>query len=69
LVAVQIVGFDGKVSRASEGDYAERVERMFAFCRDDLDEANALFKRLVELRRRRSSAVIPATPKRNILPR
>ncbi|MFI5981103.1 FtsK/SpoIIIE domain-containing protein [Streptomyces sp. NPDC051555] len=55
--AVQIVGFDGKVSRASEGDYADLVKRMFAFCGDDLDEANALFKRLVQLRRRRSSVI------------
>ncbi|WP_240926209.1 FtsK/SpoIIIE domain-containing protein [Streptomyces sp. JB150] len=55
--AVQIVGFDGKVSRASEGDYADLVKRMFAFCGDDLDEANALFKRLVALRRRRSSLI------------
>jgi S-DNA-T family DNA segregation ATPase FtsK/SpoIIIE len=30
---------------------------MFAFCGDDLDEANALFKRLVELRKRRSSTI------------
>ncbi|WP_307070999.1 FtsK/SpoIIIE domain-containing protein [Streptomyces sp. B3I8] len=55
--AVQFVGFDGKVSRAEEGDYADLVKRMFAFCGDDLDEANALFKRLVELRRRRSSVI------------
>jgi S-DNA-T family DNA segregation ATPase FtsK/SpoIIIE len=55
--AVQFVGFDGKVSRAEEGDYADLVKRMFAFCGDDLDEANRLFKRLVELRRRRSSVI------------
>ncbi|WP_316741015.1 FtsK/SpoIIIE domain-containing protein [Streptomyces sp. MK7] len=55
--AVQIVGFDGKVSRASEGDYADLAKRMFAFCGDDLDEANTLFKRLVQLRRRRSSVI------------
>ncbi|MFD3555084.1 cell division protein FtsK [Streptomyces goshikiensis] len=55
--AVQIAGADGKVSRASEGDYADLVKRMFAFCGDDLDEANALFKRMVELRRRRSSTI------------
>ncbi|MFJ8795558.1 FtsK/SpoIIIE domain-containing protein [Streptomyces sp. NPDC102462] len=55
--SVQIVSFDGKVSRPSEGDYADLVKRMFAFCGDDLDEANALFKRLVELRRRRSSVI------------
>ncbi|MFI1508676.1 cell division protein FtsK [Streptomyces sp. NPDC020597] len=55
--SVQIATADGKVSRASEGDYADLVKRMFAFCGDDLDEANALFKRLVELRRRRSSVI------------
>ncbi|MFK4209755.1 tyrosine-type recombinase/integrase [Streptomyces sp. NPDC030920] len=55
--SVQIVTADGKVSRASEGDYADLVKRMFAFCGDDLDEANALFKRLVELRKRRSATI------------
>ncbi|KUH35253.1 hypothetical protein, partial [Streptomyces kanasensis] len=40
--SVQFVTADGKVSRASEGDYADLVKRMFAFCGDDLDEANAL---------------------------
>jgi S-DNA-T family DNA segregation ATPase FtsK/SpoIIIE len=55
--AVQFAGVDGKVSRASEGDYADLAKRMFAFCGDDLDEANALFKRLVELRKRRSSTI------------
>ncbi|SCM14652.1 DNA binding domain-containing protein, excisionase family [Streptomyces sp. DpondAA-F4] len=39
--SVQIAGADGKVSRASEGDYADLVKRMFAFCGDNLDEANA----------------------------
>ncbi|MFJ2649654.1 cell division protein FtsK [Streptomyces sp. NPDC087420] len=55
--SVQFVTADGKVSRASEGDYADLVKRMFAFCGDDLDEANALFKRLVELRKRRSATI------------
>ncbi|MET7633413.1 FtsK/SpoIIIE domain-containing protein [Streptomyces sp. NPDC001773] len=55
--AVQIVTADGKVSRASEGDYADLVKRMFALCGDDLDKANALFKRLVDLRKRRSSVI------------
>ncbi|MBT2390619.1 cell division protein FtsK [Streptomyces sp. ISL-1] len=55
--AVQIATADGKVSRAPEGDYADLVKRMFAFCGDDLDEANALFKRLVELRKRRSATI------------
>ncbi|MFI7342947.1 cell division protein FtsK [Streptomyces sp. NPDC050085] len=55
--SVQFVTADGKVSRASEGDYAALVKRMFAFCGDDLGEANALFKRLVELRKRRSATI------------
>ncbi|WP_406730112.1 FtsK/SpoIIIE domain-containing protein [Streptomyces sp. NBC_01794] len=64
--AVQIATADGKVSRASEGDYADLVKRMFAFCGDDLDEANALFKRLVELRRRRSSTIRDVLGVKNI---
>lgn len=31
-VAVQIVGFDARVPWPSEGDYADLVKRMFAFC-------------------------------------
>ncbi|MEV0441049.1 FtsK/SpoIIIE domain-containing protein [Streptomyces spectabilis] len=54
--AVQFVCADGKVSTAKEGDYADLVKRMFAFVGDDLEAANALFKRLVELRRVRVSA-------------
>ncbi|MEN8655805.1 FtsK/SpoIIIE domain-containing protein [Streptomyces sp. 21So2-11] len=55
--AVQFVGFDGKVSKAHEGDYADLVKRMFAFVGDDLEEANEEFSRLVALRRARSSSV------------
>ncbi|MET9507044.1 cell division protein FtsK [Streptomyces flavidovirens] len=55
--AIQFVGFDGKVSRAHEGDYADLVKRMYAFVGDDLEEANKEFNRLVELRRARSSSV------------
>ncbi|WNO73079.1 FtsK/SpoIIIE domain-containing protein [Streptomyces sp. AM8-1-1] len=55
--AIQFVGFDGKVSAAHEGDYADLVKRMFAFVGDDMDEANGLFNRLVDLRRARSSAI------------
>ncbi|MFI5759276.1 ATP-binding protein [Streptomyces sp. NPDC051569] len=55
--AVQFAVADGKVSAAHEGDYADLRERLFAFVGDDLDEANALFKRLVALRRTRSSAI------------
>ncbi|MCH0563606.1 FtsK/SpoIIIE domain-containing protein [Streptomyces sp. MUM 2J] len=55
--AVQFAVADGKVSAASEGDYADVHERLFAFVGDDLDDANALFKRLVALRRARSSVI------------
>ncbi|MFD5130610.1 FtsK/SpoIIIE domain-containing protein [Streptomyces olindensis] len=54
--AIQFACADGKVSTAREGDYAHLVKRMFAFVGDDLEEANALFRRLVELRRARVSA-------------
>ncbi|MYY81268.1 MULTISPECIES: FtsK/SpoIIIE domain-containing protein [unclassified Streptomyces] len=53
---VQFVCADGKVSTAREGDYAHLVKRMFAFVGDDLEEANALFRRLVDLRRARVAA-------------
>lgn len=55
--AVQFAVADGKVSSAREGDYADLVHRLFAFVGDDLDEANALFKRLAQLRRDRSSCI------------
>ncbi|MEU9603998.1 cell division protein FtsK [Streptomyces sp. NPDC048057] len=55
--AVQFACADGKVSAAHEGDYADWVQRMFAFVGDDLEEANDLFRRLVELRRGRSARV------------
>ncbi|MFF7203870.1 cell division protein FtsK [Streptomyces sp. NPDC008141] len=55
--AVQFACADGKVSAAHEGDYADWVKRMFAFVGDDLEQANALFRQLVELRRVRSSWV------------
>ncbi|MFD7165036.1 cell division protein FtsK [Streptomyces violascens] len=54
---VQIAMADGKVSKAHEGDYADLADRFFAFVGDDLAEANALFKRLVQLRRDRSAAI------------
>ncbi|MEU3340720.1 cell division protein FtsK [Streptomyces sp. NPDC006668] len=54
--AIQFVCADGKVSTAREGDYAHLVKRMFGFVGDDLEESNALFRRLVELRRARVSA-------------
>lgn len=54
---VQFACADGKVSAAYEGDYADWVQRMFVFVGDDLEQANKLFKRLVELRRKRSALV------------
>ncbi|MYY82479.1 MULTISPECIES: cell division protein FtsK [unclassified Streptomyces] len=55
--AIQFVFFDGKVSHAHEGDYADLAQRAFAFCGDDLEEANKLLKGLVELRRGRHTAI------------
>ncbi|MEU6006340.1 FtsK/SpoIIIE domain-containing protein [Streptomyces sp. NPDC047453] len=55
--AVQFACADGKVSAAHEGDYADWVQRMFAFVGDDLEEANKLFRQLVELRRARSASI------------
>ncbi|MCZ9347431.1 cell division protein FtsK, partial [Streptomyces sp. TRM76130] len=46
------------VSAAYEGDYYAWVKRMFAFVGDDLEEANKLFKGLVDLRRKRSALVL-----------
>ncbi|MFE6065943.1 cell division protein FtsK [Streptomyces sp. NPDC056525] len=55
--AIQFVFFDGKVSQSYEGDYADLVQRAFAFCGDDLEAANKLFKELVGLRRARSASI------------
>ncbi|WP_341860604.1 hypothetical protein [Streptomyces flavidovirens] len=55
--AVQFAFLDGKVSHAYEGDYADLVQRAFAFCGDDLEKANKLLKELVELRRARSASI------------
>ena len=55
--AIQYAVADGKVSVADEGDYADLTGRLFAFVGDDLTEANALFTRLVGLRRDRSAAI------------
>lgn len=55
--AVQFAFADGKVSKPSEGDYADLLGRAFAAVGDDLDEANKLFRRIVDLRRDRSSAI------------
>ncbi|MFF7650427.1 cell division protein FtsK [Streptomyces sp. NPDC007983] len=55
--AIQYAVADGKVTSSHEGDYADLAQRAFAFVGDDLTEANALFKRLVKLRRGRSASV------------
>ncbi|MBW8702289.1 DNA translocase FtsK [Streptomyces sp. MBT84] len=55
--AVQFVFFDGKVSHAYEGDYSDLAQRAFAFCGDDLEQANKLLKELVQLRRARSASI------------
>jgi len=55
--AIQYAVADGKVTSSHEGDYADLAQRAFAFVGDDLAEANALFKRLVKLRRGRSASV------------
>ncbi|MFF7648714.1 cell division protein FtsK [Streptomyces sp. NPDC007983] len=55
--AIQYAIADGKVTASHEGDYADLAQRAFAFVGDDLAEANALFKRLVNLRRARSAAI------------
>lgn len=55
--AVQIAVADGKVMAAHEGDYADLMDRLFAFAGADLQEANALFRRLVRLRRARSTSI------------
>ncbi|MCF3146662.1 FtsK/SpoIIIE domain-containing protein [Streptomyces platensis] len=55
--AVQFVTVDGKVSTAREGDYAHLSKRMYDFAGDDLCQANAIFKRLVNLRSDRSSSI------------
>ncbi|MFF5014100.1 cell division protein FtsK [Streptomyces sp. NPDC001165] len=55
--AVQFAVADGKVMAAHEGDYADLMGRLFAFAGSDLKEANALFWKLVRLRRARSAAI------------
>ncbi|NED34863.1 cell division protein FtsK [Streptomyces sp. SID8499] len=55
--AVQFAVADGKVMAAHEGDYADLMGRLFAFAGSDLKEANALFWKLVRLRRARSTAI------------
>ncbi|MEU4209927.1 cell division protein FtsK [Streptomyces sp. NPDC026206] len=55
--AVQFAFADGKVSNPAEGDYADLLARAFAAVGDDLDEANKLFRRIVDLRRARSSSI------------
>ncbi|QKW51055.1 cell division protein FtsK [Streptomyces buecherae] len=64
--AIQYAFADGKVTSSHEGDYADLAQRAFAFVGDDLAEANALFKRLVELRRARSTSVGSALGVKNM---
>ncbi|MFH8567579.1 FtsK/SpoIIIE domain-containing protein [Streptomyces sp. NPDC017993] len=54
---IQFAVADGKVSAAYEGDYADLMHRLFDFVGDDLEAANELFKRLVQLRRDRSASI------------
>jgi S-DNA-T family DNA segregation ATPase FtsK/SpoIIIE len=51
--AVQFAVVDGK----GGADYEDLAGRFFAFAADEPDEANAVFKRLYELRRQRSACV------------
>lgn len=55
--AIQYAIADGKVTSSREGDYADVEQRAFAFVGDDLTQANALFTRLVNLRRARSASI------------
>ncbi|MEU7317633.1 FtsK/SpoIIIE domain-containing protein [Streptomyces sp. NPDC007083] len=64
--AVQFAFADGKVTSSHEGDYADLARRAFAFVGDDLADANALFKRLVELRRARSASIRGALGVKNM---
>ncbi|MFE7129754.1 cell division protein FtsK [Streptomyces sp. NPDC057638] len=64
--AVQIAVADGKAATASEGDYADLEERLFAFVGDDVADANTLFQNLVRLRRDRSAAIRSALGVRNM---
>ncbi|MEV6314270.1 FtsK/SpoIIIE domain-containing protein [Streptomyces sp. NPDC051776] len=52
--AVQFALLDGKVDDAPYGDYADAIPRLFAHAGHDLEEANALFTRLVKLLRERT---------------
>lgn len=58
--AVQFAVADGKASTAAAGDYANLAGRLFAFAGDDLQEANTLFRRLVDLHRRRVAGITAA---------
>jgi len=51
--AVQLAVVDGK----GGADYEDLAGRFFAICRDDLGEANRLFRHLNEVRRRRSQVI------------
>lgn len=51
--AVQLAVVDGK----GGADYEDLTERFFAFAGDDLNTANAIFRRLYELRRQRAERI------------
>ncbi|WP_197516591.1 FtsK/SpoIIIE domain-containing protein [Nocardia sp. 852002-51101_SCH5132738] len=55
--AVQFVVFDGKTAAGLDGDYAELGPRLLAVVGDDMAEANALLRELVQMRRLRSSTI------------
>jgi S-DNA-T family DNA segregation ATPase FtsK/SpoIIIE len=52
--AVQFAVVDGKAKTAAQSDYAEVAPRLFSFTGNDLEEANAFFRRMADLRDRRS---------------
>ncbi|MGI5469898.1 FtsK/SpoIIIE domain-containing protein [Streptomyces sp. CA-132043] len=54
---IQFAVADGKVSGRQEGDYADLEGRLFDFVGDDLRAANALFHRMVRLRRARHASL------------
>jgi DNA segregation ATPase FtsK/SpoIIIE, S-DNA-T family len=60
--AIQFAVVDGK----GGSDYEDLVDRFFAFAGDELDGANAVFKRLYELRRQRSAAIRTALGVKNL---
>lgn len=64
--AVQFACLDGKVEHAFQGDYTDLASRMFAFAGHDLEKANKLLRRLVDLLRARSACMGKVLGKRNM---